>query len=156
MDLIDSLSKRWEGNNNPFLIHPEGSLSFKDILENKNINLDSVKKGDVVALIGDFNSISIATLLMLIDKKVILVPLTNLTKEQHEYFFESAHVNVIIEDGKVSRFSEQINHEFLDIIRERNSSGLILFSTGTTGISFTTLHNGHILEYRSLWSEVQF
>ena len=68
MDLIDSLSKRWEGNNNSFLIHPEGSLSFKDILENKNINLDSVKKGDVVALIGDFNSISIATLLMLIIK----------------------------------------------------------------------------------------
>ena len=141
MDLIDSLSKRWEGNNNPFLIHPEGSLSFKDILENKNINLDSVKKGDVVALIGDFNSISIATLLMLIDKKVILVPLTNLTKEQHEYFFESAHVNVVIEDGEVSRFSEQIDHEFLDIIRERNSSGLILFSTGTTGRPKAILHD---------------
>ena len=74
VDLIDGLSKRWEGNNNPFLIHPEGSLSFKDILENKNINLDSVEKGDVVALIGDFNSISIATLLMLIDKKVIPSP----------------------------------------------------------------------------------
>ena len=43
----------------------------------------------MVALIGDFNSISIATLLMLIDKKVILVPLTNLTKEQHEYFFST-------------------------------------------------------------------
>jgi len=141
VNLIDNLAKRWEGNESPFLIHPEGALFFKDILVNKNINLDQVNKGDVVALIGDFDSISIATLLMLIDKKVILVPLTNLTKDQHEYFFESAHVNVVIENGQVLRISEQSHHDYLEVIRKKSSSGLILFSTGTTGRPKAILHD---------------
>ena len=45
--------------------------------------MTDIKSGDVVALIGDFDPHSILTLLQLIDKNVILVPLTVDTRAQH-------------------------------------------------------------------------
>ena len=62
-----------------------------------------MKSGDVVALIGDFDPPSILTLLRLIDLGVILVPLTVETAEDHEYFFESALVDVVIRNGEVEK-----------------------------------------------------
>lgn len=141
MSLIESLSKRWEDQNQDFLIHPKKNLKFKDILNNNDVDISKVKSGDVVALIGDFDPLSIATLLNLVDKKVILVPLTNLTKDQHNYFFESAFVNVVIEGGKVLRMDEQQPNKYLDKLRSLKHSGLVLFSTGTTGRPKAILHD---------------
>lgn len=141
MSLIESLSKRWEDQNQDFLIHPKRNLKFKDILNNNDVDLSKVRCGDVVALIGDFDPLSIATLLNLVDKKVILVPLTNLTKDQHNYFFQSAFVNVIIEGNKVQKLSEQRPNEYLDKLRSIKHSGLVLFSTGTTGRPKAILHD---------------
>ena len=59
-------------------------------------DLSGIRKGDVVALIGDFNPISILTLLRLIDMGAIVIPLTKETKKEHEYFFESAFVDVVV------------------------------------------------------------
>lgn len=141
MSLIESLSKRWEDHNQDFLIHPKKKLKFKDILNNNDVDISKVKSGDVVALIGDFDPLSIATLLNLVDKKVILVPLTNLTKDQHNYFFESAFVNVVIEGSKVLRIADQQPNEYLDKLRSLKHSGLVLFSTGTTGRPKAILHD---------------
>ena len=81
----------------PFLIHSDREFKFGEITGQKSVDLSNVKSGDVVALVGDFNPQSILTLLQLIDKKAILVPLTVDTRSQHKYFFETALVNVIIE-----------------------------------------------------------
>ena len=106
MDIIKKLSDQWRGIDYPFLVHSNGSLKFDEVANQQNVELSEVKRGDVVALIGDFNPQSILTLLLLIDKNVILVPLTVDTRAQHEYFFESALVDVVIEGGNVKR----INH----------------------------------------------
>jgi len=95
----------------------------------------------VVAIIGDFNPSSILTLLHLIDLGVIVVPLTIETIHEHEYFFESAHVDVIIKDGTVSHRSHEGNHELIDLLRSKGHAGLILFSTGTTGRPNAILHD---------------
>ena len=65
MELIEKLSRKWEGVDHPFLIHANGELSFSDVQKQKQVNLDEVKPGDVVALIGDFDPQSISTLLNL-------------------------------------------------------------------------------------------
>ena len=42
--------------------------------------------------------------------KTIIVPLTKETKNQHGYFFESAFVDVVIEDNRVTRRQHNNTH----------------------------------------------
>ena len=141
MNIIEKLKDRWQGIDHPFLVHSNGVLRFSEIAEQEAVDLSNVKSGDVVALIGDFEPQSILTLLELIDKNVILVPLTVDTIAQHEYFFESALVDVVIEGSSVRRIHHGAKHDFIDELRSNNHAGLVLFSTGTTGRPKAILHD---------------
>ena len=141
MDIVAKLEERWKGLDYPFLIHADGQLKFSDIASQSAVDLSKVKSGDVVAIIGDFDPKSILTLLRLIDKNVILVPLTNDTKAQHDYFFESALVDIVVEGDSVSRIDHNRKHEFIDMLRDKQHAGLVLFSSGTTGRPKAILHD---------------
>ena len=141
MKLIEKLSKIWSGTDYPFIIHNGIELKFSQIASQNLVDLSIVKQGEVVAIIGDFNSSSILTLLRLIDLGAIVVPLTIETAHEHEYFFESALVDVVIKDGLVERRSNNQKHEFIESLRAKNHAGLVLFSTGTTGRPKAILHD---------------
>ena len=102
-------------------------MFFSDITKQKPVDFTEIKKGDVVALIGDFDPLSILTFLSLIELGVIVVPLTKETKEQHDYFFESALVDAVIEDGRVNRISHAYSHETINRLRAKKHAGLVLF-----------------------------
>lgn len=141
MKVFDQLNERWADSSHPFLIHPKGELHFSDLANQASIDLSHVRNGDVVALIGDFDPLSIHTFLHLIDRNVIIVPLTKETKSQHEYFFESALVDVVIEGGDVRRIYHDKNNVHIEYLRDNNHGGLVLFSTGTTGRPKAILHD---------------
>ena len=89
MHIIDTLHQIWRDNDYPFLIYNEKNFFFNDVIK-QNLDLSIIKSGDVVALIGDFDPFSIFVLLRLIEKKTIIVPLTNDTLSHHSYFFDTA------------------------------------------------------------------
>ena len=107
MEIFDELNKKWRGSKTPFLVHAGKEHFFNDIIESDYVDLSSIKLGDVVALIGDFDPQTISIFLKLVQQMAIVVPLTKETKSQHEYFFEVVSVDVIIEDGLIKKGQNQ-------------------------------------------------
>jgi acyl-coenzyme A synthetase/AMP-(fatty) acid ligase len=141
MSLLQKLARVWQDSDEPFLIHGGGELRFSDVAGRQPAGLDRVKPGDVVALIGDFEPESIATLLALIDLGAIVVPLTDDTVAEHEYFFAAAQVDVVIDHGVARRREHADRHPLIDQLRDRGHAGLVLFSSGTTGRPKAILHD---------------
>lgn len=142
MGLINELSERHRISAQPFLISGRDRLFFRDVAEAATDEIEEVRAGDVVALVGDFEPKSIARLLRLIDRGAIIVPLSADTRPDHEYFFNAAGADVVI-DGpySVRRRSAPYSHPMLSELRKRRHPGLILFSTGTTGRPKAILHD---------------
>ena len=141
---IDYLREIWAEVDKPFLQVPNGKdLSFKEI-DNVSINgIDKIRKGDVVSLIGDFDVESIATLLNLLARGAVVVPLTNETSGQHDYFVQESRSQYIFKKNNlVNVISEsQEVHPLFDLLRSKGHPGLILFTTGTTGRPKAILHD---------------
>ena len=144
MSLLSSISEKWKGCKEPFLVHSSGQIAFSDIENRVLSDLSVILPGQVVALIGDFDPISILTLFELIERRAIILPLTMASVSDHEYFFEVGLVDFVIQNGSVLRRVHDKKHEYIGALKKRGSPGLIAFSTGTTGRPKAILHDFNV------------
>lgn len=143
MGILSTLEARWRNEKNPFLIFENSELRFSDLAGVTRLDLSKIRPGDVVAVIGDFTAPSIQTLLELIDKGAVVVPLTWDTKSSHDYFLQSARASwlVVPDQGIVQRVGPFPEHDLVGTLRKNGHAGLVLFSTGTTGRPKAILHD---------------
>lgn len=139
--ILRELADIWADSDQPFFIRGSEALSFAEVAAADIVDLTLVEPGSVVALVGDLDATSVKTLLSLIDLRAVIVPLTKETAIQHESFFNSAQVDLVIANGEVKRRTHQNSSPLLQSLRASGHPGLVLFTSGTTGEPKAILHD---------------
>ncbi|WP_059012129.1 class I adenylate-forming enzyme family protein [Streptomyces specialis] len=104
------------------------------------LDAHGVAAGEVVTLEGTYSPEACAGLLALIERGVIVVPLTVLPAAKRADFLDIAEVEVVVRVDPggahtAERTGRTAGHELFAKLRETGHAGLVLFSSGTSGRS---------------------
>ena len=112
---------------------------YKNILDKHNIS------SKVVVILGDYSFYNLALFFALYENKNIIVPITSNIKKVQDDFIKESFCEIIIKTDErnllIQDLKTTFSHNMIDNLREKNSSGLILFSSGSTGKPKAMIHN---------------
>ncbi|HMU07170.1 MAG TPA: AMP-binding protein, partial [Kaistella sp.] len=139
--------KAYEGN---CIIEKGEQFSYADLVQKiedyQNELSSEIEKGDVICIKSDYSFKSIAIFLALMELPCIIVPIVPTTDSEMKSKLKASLVNKIISFNNEEIQIETIT-ETLEIpknyseITDKNQSGLVLFSSGTTGEPKVMVHN---------------
>jgi acyl-coenzyme A synthetase/AMP-(fatty) acid ligase len=125
----------------------------KNILCNfESLNNQKINPGDVVAIVGDYCFETISLFFALHLNKCIIVPITNLVEKEIDYRIQAAQIKHAFYLQSDLTFIKK-EYSYLSISNlvqnflNTKNSGLILFSSGSSGIPKAMLHNlDHLID----------
>ena len=148
---IDFLINVFNANKeNPAKIWKNKSFNYQWLLDRINYWKDHLKtlkicEGEIVALIGDFSPEGIALLLSLIDNKNIIVPLNNSATVDYSEKLKTSQTGKAIYISESDKFKyknigNKCQHSFYTYLKSKQVPGLVLFTSGTSGVPKAAVH----------------
>jgi acyl-coenzyme A synthetase/AMP-(fatty) acid ligase len=134
--LIEQFQELKESN---AILHQNVAHSYEELYESvqsiKNVVSLEIPQGDVVAIIGDYSFNSISVLLALYENNNIIVPISSKVQiEVDERLDESfSSWKVDSETLRILKINHKETHPMIDTFKKVQHSGIILFSSGSTG-----------------------
>lgn len=132
------------------LVHEGVVYSYADLLKqiqywDQYISKEGVENSSVVSITADFSLDAVALMFSLIKKSCVIVPLTSSVLSNKEQFLEIANVefdfSLLEKEIQMLKITPQEYNPLILDIKEKQTSGLILFSSGSTGQPKAALHN---------------
>lgn len=123
--------------------------TYKDLISNILKKYDffnnNLSQGEVIAILGDYSFDSISTLLALYFNKNIIVPIISENKNEINNKIEISETNYIYNTNKNELkkllSNNKSDNQFYESLKKEGKSGLVLFSSGSSGNPKAMLHD---------------
>ena len=147
------LFQKFKNNKNrPAIIWQDKEYTYSWLVQRishyESIISKTLPQGAIVGLKGDFNPETIATFFALVSLGIIIIPLTEVFFSKNPGIIELAELEWMIEADKIFNTGKKSYHKLYESIKNQKHSGLVVFSSGSTGEIKGIVHDLFLFEQK--------